>query len=168
MKPALFGSFIASLIALSGCGGADSNRPQTYPVSGTVTQGGQPVADANVTFHLRDGSRSALGVTDAGGNFKLTTFVANDGAVAGEHEVTVTKYDRPAVVARGTGPLVDTAEAGEGGDAKEDEPASRTAPRGETPDAKSMLSAKYADPATSGLTATVSNSGANTFDFQLD
>lgn len=167
MKPALFGSFIASLIALSGCGGADSNRPQTYPVSGTVTQGGQPVADANVTFHLRDGSRSALGVTDAGGNFKLTTFTAGDGAVAGEYQVTVTKYDRPAIVARGTGPLVDTAEAGEGEPA-EKQPQAGKASRGETPDPKSTLPAKYADPETSGLTATVSTSGANTFEFQLD
>ena len=109
MKRTFFAGVVLCLVMCSGCGDSvDPNRPKTYPVSGTVTQGGQPVADANVTFHSKDGSRGAVGVTDANGNFQLTTFTAGDGAVAGEHEVSITKYDQPKITPKGDGSIGDT------------------------------------------------------------
>lgn len=161
MKRILSAGLVLFLVSLSGCGGAiDPNRPKTYPVSGTVSQGGKPVADANVSFHLKDGSQGAIGVTDASGNFNLTTFTSGDGAVAGEHVVTVTKFDGPKIVPRGAGSITDTGDEPE----EEEEKPTRKAAR----DPKSLLPAKYADPKTSGLTATVTESGENKFEFKVD
>ena len=160
MKRTFFAGVVLCLITFSGCGDSvDPNRPKTYPVSGTVTQGGQPVADANVTFHAKDGSRGAVGVTDANGNFQLTTFTAGDGAVAGEHEVSITKYDQPKITPKGDGSIGDT---GDDPETPEEKGAGRDA------DPKSMLPAKYADPKTSGIMATVTDAADNKFQFNLD
>ena len=113
----------------------------------------------NVTFHAKDGSRGAVGVTDANGNFQLTTFTAGDGAVAGEHQVSITKYDQPKITPKGDGSVADT---GDDPETPEERGAGRDA------DPKSMLPAKYADPKTSGLTATVTDAGDNKFPFNLD
>lgn len=162
MKRLLPTTLVMCLISLSlGCGQAtDPNRPKTYPVSGTVTQAGTPVEGATVTFHLADGSRGAVGLTDENGNYTLTTFSAGDGAVAGDHKVKVTKFDRPTVTPKSDGSVADTGdepEVPEGRESPEDD----SAP-------KSLLPEKYANVETSGLTATVSESGDNKFDFSLE
>lgn len=143
------------------CSSSDSHRPKTYHVSGQITQGGQPLAGANVTFHGTDGSQSAVGVTDDQGQYTLTTFTTGDGAVAGEYQVTVNKFDRPVVASTNDGSIADTG----------DEPEASELPMGddvESPSPKSLLSQKYADPKTSGLTATVTEDGENKFDFIVD
>ncbi len=83
----------ASLIAIGcdGCGGGGTPRPKCAPVSGTVTYKNEPVAGATVTFWTANAPRAAIGQTDAKGNFQLTTFDPNDGAIVGTHSVTVTK-----------------------------------------------------------------------------
>lgn len=73
-----------------GCG---PDRPGTIPVSGRVTLEGKPVAGAAVTFAPADGRRPATGLTDAEGRFTLATFADGDGALPGEHRVTVTKKE---------------------------------------------------------------------------
>lgn len=153
---------LLTLLALSaGCGQAtDSNRPQTFPVSGTITQGGQPVEGATVSFRAADGSAGAVGVTDTSGNYTLTTFSAGDGAVAGDHKVTITKTDRPVVEAKSDGSVADT-----GDEPEEQQGTPSSEERGEP---KNLLPEKYASPETSDLTATVSESGENKFDFQID
>lgn len=77
---------VCLLLLLTGCG-----RPLDYTakVSGTVTLGGQPANAFNIIFHPAKG-RPATGTTDAQGRFTLTTFKSGDGAVLGEHVVTVT------------------------------------------------------------------------------
>jgi hypothetical protein len=86
--------------------------------------------------------RAAVGKTDAAGNFQLTTFETNDGAVPGMHEVTVKKYttDPPPM------PTVQEAEA---------DPASAdrytTALVRWTESAKFAVPKKYTDRATSDL-----------------
>ena len=88
---------LASLIIASGCGGADSKldrkRPPTYRVNGKVLLNGQPVADAGVVFRSSGSAETlaAYGRTDSGGEFTLTTFESGDGAIAGQHMMTVTK-----------------------------------------------------------------------------
>ncbi|WP_153558308.1 carboxypeptidase-like regulatory domain-containing protein [Roseimaritima sediminicola] len=80
-----------ALLAQVGCGGP--GNPPTYPVIGTLTQDGKPVADATVSFVSLDTNQSSVGRTDASGNFQLTTFESNDGAVPGEYKVRVFKFE---------------------------------------------------------------------------
>ena len=76
--------------ALAGCQPA---RPATAPVRGALTLDGQPLAGATITFVPVDGGRPARGETDVRGDFHLATFDSRmaDGALLGEHRVTVTK-----------------------------------------------------------------------------
>lgn len=80
------------LIAMS-CGLAGCERPAVHPVVGKLTVGGQSAAYAFLAFHpLAEGgagARLAVGTAAADGTFRLTTFAAGDGAVAGEYAVTV-------------------------------------------------------------------------------
>ncbi|MFH1922280.1 MAG: hypothetical protein ABIP48_20650 [Planctomycetota bacterium] len=78
----------ASAIAVIGCSG--SGLPDTVPITGLVTYNGEPVAEAQVSFIPAQG-RPASGGTGADGRFKLTTFQLDDGAVLGEHTVTIAK-----------------------------------------------------------------------------
>src|SRR5262245_2332062 len=83
----------AVVITAAGCGGGKS---KTTPVKGTVTLDGKPVALASVVFIPRqEGRMVAQAVTNQDGNFELTTYHPNDGALAGEYLVTVTKDDAP-------------------------------------------------------------------------
>lgn len=146
----LFGAFmLAMALGTLGCGTAtDSDRPTTYPVSGTVTMNGQPVADANVNFQLADGTRGALGVTDAQGRYELTTFTAGDGALPGEYSVVITKYEK----------------APPGTEASEDDP--DYDPFAPAFEPKNLLPERYANPQTSNLSATIAEE-PTTVDFQL-
>ncbi|MEO1980513.1 MAG: hypothetical protein ABGZ24_08345, partial [Fuerstiella sp.] len=54
-----------SLVIMTGCGGSD--RPATYPVSGSVLYNGEPVAGASVSFWAEGAARAATGVTTAEG-----------------------------------------------------------------------------------------------------
>jgi hypothetical protein len=71
------------LVVAGGCGNPDMGR-----VSGRITNGGKPVANAMVVFYTP--SRPvARGMTDADGRFTLSTRRLNDGAYAGSHKVSV-------------------------------------------------------------------------------
>lgn len=134
----------AVLVWVPGCGGADADRPPTYPVSGVISHGGQPVAGATLTFLPGDGfQHAATGMTDDAGRYTLTTFEAGDGATAGGYQVTVVKYEMPPLA-------TDMVE-------EEDEPPN-----------VNLLPDQYADGKTSGLTATITEAGPNTFDFELE
>lgn len=82
-------STLASLLCLIvGCG---RGTPRTMPVTGVVIFQGVPLAEADVAFTPK-GGRPATGRTDAAGRFTLTTFKTDDGAVIGQHVVTVCKH----------------------------------------------------------------------------
>lgn len=81
-------ALLAGLVS-TGCSG-DS---RVAAVSGTVTLDGKPIGDAAVAFVPKDGGRPAFGITDADGNFELTTFAPRDGALIGSHSVTITPAD---------------------------------------------------------------------------
>jgi len=134
---------------LSGCSGGATDkwtegRPKTYNVNGTVTFQGSPLAGATVVFRSAEHQVSASGVTNADGKFRLTTYEDNDGAVAGEHDVIVQKYDEASLPAN-----VDL-----------DETSISVEPKLVTP-------AKYADFEKSGLRQSVATSGANEFRLEL-
>jgi hypothetical protein len=64
----------------------------TVPVTGVVRCNGTPVAGAKVMLH---GRYIAAGITDAEGEFTLTTFELNDGALPGKYVVTITADGLP-------------------------------------------------------------------------
>lgn len=76
-----------------GCSEPDNNPP-TFNVTGTVTYKNKPVADATVVLvaATADG-KGAVGNTDADGNYSVATFKEGDGAIAGEYNVKVFKYE---------------------------------------------------------------------------
>lgn len=87
--------------AFVGCGGGAekaASRLAVYPVSGTLKFKGRPIAGADITFVCAEKDKSAFGRTDDQGNFQLTTYSGNDGAVDGKHVVVVSKPDVGPVV----------------------------------------------------------------------
>jgi len=130
---------IVGLAALPLMIGCGGGGPETVPVTGTVTYQGKPVEGAEVAFYPKSG-RAATGKTDAEGRFELMTASPGDGAVVGEYTVVVTKSEMVA---------------------------DPTNPNSPYKIPKPLLPARYAAPATSGLTATVEAGAKNDFPFAL-
>lgn len=137
-----------SAICALGCGAdyGTSEVVDTVPVSGTLTYKGQPLEYYQVIFMPVEGTRVATGVTDAEGKFKLGTNDLGDGAPPGEAKIAITFVGPPSSVEPGTEQAID-------------DPS-------KLPKPKVKIPAKYADPATSGLTQTVPASGLT--DVKLD
>jgi len=134
----------------SGCDTAGEGS-NVVPVRGKVTLRGQPVEGAEIKFQPKTGLASAFGVTDAAGNYELTTFEGGDGAQPGEYIVTVFKYqEQPQSSATMDDPNYDA-----------------TGKTAVTAPAKNLLPQRFAEPANSGLMAIVKTDGENQFDFDL-
>jgi hypothetical protein len=76
---------IFALCAIPGC---EPSYPETAPVSGKVTLGGEPVSGGEIQFFPDEGIM-ATGRIESDGTYRLTTFQPDDGAVIGEHRVAV-------------------------------------------------------------------------------
>ncbi|WP_166827117.1 hypothetical protein [Thalassoroseus pseudoceratinae] len=111
---------------------------ETSTVSGTITYDGKPVTTGTVMFTPVGGGPPATGQIQQDGTYNLKTYEEGDGAVLGEHKVTIVALDM--------------------GSGLPEEAASE--PRALIPD-------KYGRDTTSGLTATVTD-GENTIDFPLE
>jgi hypothetical protein len=143
------------MLVFAGCGDAPAgakNRPPVYPVTGKVMHKGTPLADAFVSFRSGspDNQVGAAGKTDANGEFTMTTFEPGDGAVEGNHMVTVIK----AVV--------------EGEDLSYFDEKSKN--YGKTPPptkTKYLIPQKYSKFETAGLSATVKKDGSNEITLEL-
>jgi hypothetical protein len=88
----LLAAFVLGVLATAGC----SKSPfDLAPVAGKVTIDGQPFAEGKVMFapiaagKSREAGRPAFGKLGADGSFTLGTYAPDDGAVVGEHWVTV-------------------------------------------------------------------------------
>ncbi len=68
-------------------------RPPLFRGSGAVTFDGAAVEGAVVSFASLQQNLTAVGLTDAQGRFVLKTFTPDDGAVAGDHRVRITKIE---------------------------------------------------------------------------
>ena len=68
--------------------GCTPGYPETSPVHGTVTLDGKPLEGGTVQFFSSQG-QTASGEIDADGNYRLTTFQPDDGAVPGAYRVAV-------------------------------------------------------------------------------
>ncbi len=77
------------LSALSGCGASTPGQLPVFPVRGQVVFNGQPVPGATITFYKEGAAVPASGMTDAKGEYHISTYAENDGAVVGKHRVTV-------------------------------------------------------------------------------
>src|SRR4051812_24314393 len=80
--------------ATVGCGG-DANMPKLGKVSGKVTYKGQPVTSGHIVFTPAAGKggdtgQTATGEIESDGSYTMTTFNTGDGAILGQHIVTVT------------------------------------------------------------------------------
>lgn len=106
-------------------------------VTGKISFEGKPVEGAVVMFLPQNGP-VASAKTDAAGQFRLATIRVDDGAVVGAHQVTIVKHAA--------------------GEASPQEP---------YPAGRNVLPPRYADPATSGLTALVQASAKNHFVWEL-
>lgn len=125
------------LLAAVGCGPAEK-RVATAPVKGKISYKGAPVTTGNVMFIPSGGGPPATAEIQADGTYSLKTYEPEDGAVPGDHVVTVT------AIQLSTG--------------SPEDPAS---------DPKLLVPTKYSSSKTSGLTASVAD-GENAVDFDLD
>jgi hypothetical protein len=157
MKCSAFGRCLilftfTSAALVIGCAG-DPNKPKLGKVSGKVTYKGQPVTKGAVSFVPTGGAgtqsgQSALGEIGPDGSYTLTTFQKGDGAVLGQHTVTVqAREENPEIEGKGM-PIPDAK-----GQVK-------------IKPAKSLIPEKYATTETSPLRFTIQE-GNNVCDIEL-
>jgi hypothetical protein len=153
MKMSAYLAIVSLLI--SGCSGAEGEVP-VYKVSGTVSIGGGPVPRATVIFSPQDKTPVATAITDNKGVYRLTTYDSYDGAAAGKYDVLISKATVP-----------------KGSSAPVHDPTGQTNPAPVHSAGKSKdlddgitLDPKFSLPG-NGMTAEVSKSGPNVFDFKL-
>ncbi|HUG19828.1 MAG TPA: carboxypeptidase-like regulatory domain-containing protein [Planctomycetaceae bacterium] len=148
-------------LVFAGCSGGAADRPDLYPVSGTVMYNGDPVEGATVSFISEKAPRAASGITNSEGKFQLSTFDVNDGAVAGTHTITVRKMEAgatPAMTKEEEAKMLNDPTA----------MANQMTQGGNTDSGpKSLLPEKYQSSDTSGLTEEVKADGENVFVLQL-
>jgi len=82
----------ALVLLMAGCG---HKGPKLYPVKGSVFINGEPAKDVNIMFTPvappEDGGTplSPAAATEEDGSFRLMSFEPDDGAPAGEYQVTI-------------------------------------------------------------------------------
>lgn len=145
-RPFVVSMLMAAL--LTGCSSGPSDRPAVVPTRVRILYEGQPVDDAQVTFINPDAQRTGFGTTDTEGWTKLMTFTPGDGVVPGPQVVSVRKV------------LVTDKK-------KSDVDFGTTSQIPPPPDEKWLLPQRFADPKTSGLTATVTAGQANEIVLEL-
>jgi hypothetical protein len=116
-----------------------------------------------------EGTGSSVGLTDASGKYELSTFTSSDGAVPGQYKVSIVKVD-PASAAKAAAstPPPGQLASGDIDNTTYAPPAAGSVGSGGAPAGpKNLIPAKYATADTSGLRATVSESGPNENNFDL-
>lgn len=110
--------WIVTLAAVGLIAGCNQSPYDLAPVRGTVTIDGQPFTSGRVMFapaaigERRKTGKPAFGLLATDGSFELTTYETGDGAVVGEHWVTLIKLKPPsdAVEADGQPPALAAAD----------------------------------------------------------
>ncbi len=152
--------FTCSITLCLGCSNGTEGRKPVYPVTGKVTlAGGAPIPGASVSFAPLDGQPVAVGKTDDNGVFKLTTYDWQDGAAAGKFNVLISKN----VSTSASATPEDTHNAMKAGGSAAGHSAKK---KGEGSEG-SLVNEKYGKSG-SGLSAEVTASGPNEFNFPLD
>ena len=145
------------VLVLAGCcGGGVPGRPKVVPVTGAVAYNGSAIEGATVAFFVKGSPRAATGTTDAKGEFKLSTFAINDGCVAGDAAITVTKVPPAAPMVTGSNNMDPAALA-----------TMAAARMNKKSTEKPIIPAKYSDMLQTPLKETVKPTGENRFVLQL-
>ena len=90
---------LAGLVIACGTLGCDKSPYDLAPVHGKVTLDGKPLSGAKIMFapiakgETKKAGKPAFGVLHSEGEFVLGTYEPNDGAVVGEHWVTVIRMN---------------------------------------------------------------------------
>lgn len=87
------------IAGIVGCG--EDFQKEVAPVTGTVTCGGQPVTEGYVVFKPdvppgadpKTSGKTATAYIEPDGTYTLTTYDKGDGAMVGDHTVTILKPD---------------------------------------------------------------------------
>jgi hypothetical protein len=79
---------VATVVFLGGCGG----RSDIGEVSGTVTMGGSPLANARVIFQPQSAGVPSYGLTDSEGKYALQFDENTSGAIIGKHTVSISTF----------------------------------------------------------------------------
>jgi len=153
----------------SGCG---SSGPEVIHVTGTVLYEGKPLEDATVVFSPKWEKAGAiplaLATTDAEGRFRLRTkwgsTNALNGAVPGEHRVTISKFVLPPGMTEEEYEKRFEAEKKAG----ENRPYDAPVPEGIIPSKTQLLGPEYSDSQKTTLLAVVKTDGKNDFTFELE
>lgn len=83
---------VALVVASTGCGSGKPKRPPVAVVKGKVLLDGQPLESGSIETSV-DSGRGALGAIH-GGQFELSTYGTNDGALLGKHRVAVISREK--------------------------------------------------------------------------
>ena len=88
-----FGFMLLIAASIPACGG-NADLPKLGKVRGKVTYKGKPVESGHIVFTPAEGKggetgQSATGEIGSDGSYEMTTFNTGDGAILGQHIVTV-------------------------------------------------------------------------------
>lgn len=136
------------LFCLAGCGG--DGRPELVEATGTVKLNGEPLADALISFQPEEGNpimRPSRAQTDAQGRFTLGTYGKGDGIPVGSYRVSIQKRQLVGKLPENYDP-----------EAPENTPLTY----------EWITPRELADPASSGLTAAVTEAGLEPATFELE
>ena len=151
----------SALLIVLGCS-QDDSLGKRYPVSGTVTYKGQPLAKGRINFVPKDGkSRPASGQIKDGSFSSLTTLSEGDGALPGDYVVSIDTKEIDEAAAKAEG---EKAAKKHGMSNLVQLPPEIQAKALKT--AKSSIPVIYQDAHKSGLTAKVEEK-SNSFTFEL-
>jgi len=165
LSTAAFGVLL--LAGFSGC--RNRSLPAVVPVTGTVSFQGRPLAGAAVIFFANEGKLAAgelaFDTTDAEGRFRLRSQAGPtetlNGAVAGEHRVTISKLIPP------QGMTEEVYQQKVEADKEAGESGVYGAPREVVPPRVELLPVQYSNAQQTKLTASVKKGDKNDFKFEL-
>jgi hypothetical protein len=159
-----------SPILIQGCGDGLTGGNVTFaPASGTVKMNGSPLNGARVMAYPEKGP-VAIAVTDAEGKFALKSG-AEDGVAVGKVEVSVSVPTETASPA--AGPKIDPSDptsltrAMQAASEQSRPSSARESAATVSPDANSLIPAKYSNPKTSGLSFEIKQGQDNVLTIDL-
>ncbi len=144
---------VVGLMVVPGCG-TDDGIETRYPVIGTVTHNGNPVANGTINFTPEGGKGRAASGAIKDGSYSMTTLSPGDGVVPGNYKVSITADEQTEESKK-----IAMANAHGGGMAEPHDVLKAVKKR------KRLVPAKYGLPSSSGLTTEVkAESNVRNFD----
>jgi hypothetical protein len=86
----------------AGCGSSAAQGAATLPVKGKVVLKGKPLTKGTIRFEPEGAGKEGFGEIQPDGTFVLTTYKKDDGAVVGNHRVSINTIDKSVPVKYGS------------------------------------------------------------------